>query len=176
MSRYRPRHNTYTNTTPTPLPPCAGPDKAAKAENWEQGGESAKYQLWAVTRGLGSRYPETEVDRLVRRDRLMLTHGNTPSPITLQHCRHIQQTSLWCQEFNLYRWSIDDALKGLLATTKLLVEALILVMSLATNISELCRTRVESAEPSPLQDRDQSVDHDHKQQFFLDLITLNASK
>ena len=45
--------------------------------------------------------------------------------------------------------SIGDALKGLLATTKLLVEALILVMSLATNISELCRRRECQAEPSP---------------------------
>ena len=44
---------------------------------------------------------------------------------------------------------VGNALKGLLATTKLLVEALILVMSLATNISELCRSRECQAEPSP---------------------------
>ncbi len=28
---------TPTQTPPTPTPACAGPDKAAKAENWEQG-------------------------------------------------------------------------------------------------------------------------------------------
>ena len=45
--------------------------------------------------------------------------------------------------------NIDDALKELLAITKLLVEAQILVMSLATNISELCRRQECQAKHSP---------------------------
>ena len=113
---------TPTQTPPTPTPACARPDKAAKAENWEQGEKVLNTSCELLTRSRVA-LPIEWWDCQVRLGTETLRHE--PCPLANGYIRQVRDSlktpkqckcntttnifislSCWCQEYNLYSWSI----------------------------------------------------------------------